>query len=151
MTTKRQQAELDSVEEIVTAEKARVLEIMRAADVYNPILDPLIETYLDTVRVYTLLYRRWQKQAFPIETKHTNQGGATNTTKKVLAQEVEIWGDKKLRALERLGLTSKAFPAKISTGGTTITDKGEVETNNKGEPPDNLRDWRAGYQKAATP
>lgn len=152
MTTKRQQEELDKVEKLVTAEKSRVLDIMQTGDIYNPILDPMIETYLDTFRVYTLLYRRWRKQAFPIETRHTNQGGNTNASKKVLAQEVEIWGDKKLRALERLGLTNKAIPVKVNTGGTTVNTRGEVEDDPKEPPKDELQDWRKKFaaKKRAT-
>ena len=149
LTTKKQQIELDAVEELVTVEKSRVLDIMRTADIYNPILDPMIETYLDTFRVYTLLYRRWQRQAFPIETKHTNQGGSTNAAKKVLAGEVEVWGDKKLRALERLGLTNKALPTKISTGGTTVDSRGNVEQKETETPPDELDAWRKKHAKGA--
>ncbi|GEK06144.1 P27 family phage terminase small subunit [Schleiferilactobacillus harbinensis] len=145
MATKRQQAELDKVEAIVVSEKDRILEIMRDADIYSPILDPMIETYLDTFRAYTMFYRRWQRMAFPIETKHTNQGGNTNYTKKVLAQEVEIWGDKKMRALERLGLTNKAVPIKIQTGATTVDTQGNVEKETESEPPNELQAWRNKY------
>lgn len=145
MATKRQQVELDKVEAIVVAEKDRILQIMRDAEIYNPILDPMIETYLDTFRAYTMFYRRWQRMAFPIETKHTNQGGNTNYTKKVLAQEVEIWGDKKIKTLERLGLTNKAVPIKIQTGATTVDTKGNIEKTSEESTTDELQAWREKF------
>jgi phage terminase small subunit len=103
--TKKELAQL--VAEKTEAEKQRVLEIMREADLYTLTLDPLIESYLDIYEAYTIMYLQWKEKGFPATQRHTNKAGATNNSKHPLAQQVETWSDKKIKALAELGLTNK--------------------------------------------
>lgn len=82
---------------------------MLSANIYTLTLDPLIETYIDTYKIYTTMYLRWEGKGFPETQRHTNKSGATNNSKHPLAQQVEVWNEKKLKVLEKLGLTNKAL------------------------------------------
>jgi len=45
--------------------------------------------------------------------------------------QVDIWNEKKVKALEKLGMTNKALSKKVITGGTTVdtgTGVAEKET-----------------------
>lgn len=120
----------EEVEEMVDKERQRVLELLRTTDTYTVLLDPAIDSYLDTFRVYTLMYERWRDTGFRATMKFQNKNGAKNEIKHPLAQLVDTWSDKKMRALERLGMTNKALAKKVITGGTTVnTSTGEAEAD----------------------
>lgn len=121
IATKAQIAKV--VAEKTDEEKKRILEVMVSADIYTLTLDPLIETYLDTYKIYTTMYLRWESKGFPETQKHTNKSGATNNSKHPLAQQVEVWNDKKLRVLEKLGLTNRALQTTKILGKNSMANE----------------------------
>lgn len=125
MTTKAQRKAI--VDEKVTAEKARILEIMQLSDIYMITLDPLIESYLDIFEIYQYKFLAWKEKGFPETQKYTNKSGATNPSKHPLAQQVETWSDKKMKALDLLGLTNKSNVGRKITGGSTARQNEEIK------------------------
>lgn len=117
MSTKKQRQEI--VTKKTAEEKDRVLKIMREADIYTRTLDPLFESYLDIFEIYQTMFIEWKDKGFPTTQRHTNKAGATNNSKHPLAQQVETWSDKKIKALGDLGLTNKFKSKNIVTGGST--------------------------------
>lgn len=129
MSTKAQRKKI--VDEKTENEKERILKIMREADIYTKTLDPLIESYLDIYEVYQTMFVEWKDKGFPSVQRHTNKAGATNNSKHPLAQQVEVWSDKKMKALGDLGLNNKGKHGRIITGGSSV---GKNETLNKPKP-----------------
>lgn len=130
----KKQKEVEEMAATVDAERNRVLEIMQKTDVYSILLDPLIESYLDAFRVYKVMYKRWSNAGFPETQSFTNKNGAKNAVKHPLSVQVDIWSEKKLRALERLGMTNKSLARRVITGGTTVdttTGQAEIENGNR--------------------
>ncbi|KAF1295177.1 terminase small subunit [Enterococcus sp. JM4C] len=125
MTTKAQRKAI--VDEKITAEKARILHIMQLSDIYTITLDPLIESYLDIFEIYQYKFLAWKEKGFPETQKYTNKSGATNPSKHPLAQQVETWSDKKIKALDLLGLTNKSVGSKKVTGGSTARMNEEIK------------------------
>lgn len=117
MSTKKQRQAI--VAEKTNEEKDRVLKIMREADIYTRTLDPLFESYLDIFEIYQTMFIEWRDKGFPTTQRYTNKSGATNNSKHPLAQQVETWSDKKMKALDALGLTNKHKPKNFVTGGST--------------------------------
>ena len=117
MSTKKQRKEI--VANKTSEEKDRVLKIMREADIYTRTLDPLFESYLDIFEIYQTMFIEWRDKGYPITQKYTNKSGATNNAKHPLAQQVETWSDKKMKALDALGLTNKTKSKGFVTGGST--------------------------------
>ncbi|MGC3438131.1 terminase small subunit, partial [Enterococcus faecium] len=76
MTTKAQRKAI--IDEKESAEKARILEIMRKSDLYTITLDPLIESYLEIFEIYQHINLLWKEKGFPETQKFTNKSGATN-------------------------------------------------------------------------
>jgi len=117
--------------EAAKTERKRVKDILEHTDTYSPLLDPMIDTYIDIYEVYTLMFERWKDNKFQATRTHTNQGNNTNITKDPLSVQVDIWNEKKVKALEKLGMTNKALSKKVITGGTTVdtgTGVAEKET-----------------------
>lgn len=129
IATKAQIAKI--VVEKTVEEKERILDVMKSADIYTLTLDSLIETYLDTYEIYTTMYLRWKNKGFPETQRHTNKSGATNNSKHPLAQQVESWSDKKIKALEKLGLTNKSLDSKKVIGGPKVKDELEKPVERK--------------------
>jgi len=146
MTTKAQRKAI--VDEKVSAEKARILLIMRESDIYMITLDPLIESYLDIFEIYQYKFLAWKEKGFPETQKYTNKSGATNPTKHPLAQQVEFWSDKKMKALDYLGLTNKAAIGKKVTGGSTARQNEEI-TRPEEKPTDELAEHRNKWRVKA--
>lgn len=146
MTTKAQRKAI--VDEKVSAEKARILEIMSLSDLYTITLDPLIESYLDIFEIYQHKYLLWKEKGFPETQKFTNKSGATNQSKHPLAQQVETWADKKMKALDLLGLTNKAKTGRQITGGSTARKDEEI-TRPEEKPVDELAAHRNKWRKKA--
>lgn len=119
MATKKQKELMEIVDVKVNDEKKRVLDVMNKAGIYTLTLDPLLESYLDTFEIYTTMYLRWRDLGFPETQKYTNKAKATNKSKHPLAQQVEVWSDKKLKALEKLGLTNKSSSTTRIIGGSS--------------------------------
>lgn len=117
MSTKKQRQEI--VANKTAEEKKRVLKIMQEADIYTRTLDPLFESYLDIFEIYQTMFIEWRDKGFPTTQRYTNKSGATNNSKHPLAQQVETWADKKMRALDSLGLSNKTKPKNFVTGGST--------------------------------
>lgn len=145
MTTKAQRKAI--VDEKITTEKARILHIMQLSDIYTITLDPLIESYLDIFEIYQYKFIAWKEKGFPETQKHTNKSGATNPAKHPLAQQVETWADKKIKALDLLGLTNKATTGRKVTGGSTARKNEEI-TRPEEKPVDELAEHRNKWRKA---
>lgn len=118
------------IEQKVEAERKRILEILNDTDTYSILLDPMVESYLDIYRIYEKVYDEWQSAGFPFLYEYENKSGAINKVKHPLLAQVDTWSDKKMKALERLGMTNKALSKKVITGGTTInTNTGTAESD----------------------
>lgn len=89
-------------------ERERIEEILRLQNMYTPALHPLIEMYLDACEVYHIKYLEWKDCGFKSTKIHTNKSGARNEIKHPLAQQVEVWLDKKTKLLNQLGLDMKS-------------------------------------------
>lgn len=124
MSTKKQRQGI--VAQKTAEEKKRILDIMRKAEIYTLTLDPMIESYLDIYEIYQTMFIEWKDKGFPTTQRYTNKAGATNNSKHPLAQQVGIWSDKKTKALEKLGLTSKGKFGKLITGGSSAKTNEEV-------------------------
>lgn len=146
MTTKAQRKAIVDIK--VTAEKTRILEIMQLSDIYMITLDPLIESYLDIFEIYQYKFLAWKEKGFPETQKYTNKSGATNPSKHPLAQQVETWSDKKMKALDLLGLTNKSAMGKKITGGSTARHNEEIKRPDAG-PIDELTAHRNKWRPKA--
>ncbi|UUG68589.1 hypothetical protein YPHTV1_00027 [Halomonas phage YPHTV-1] len=129
MSTKKQRQKI--VLEKTEAEKERILKTMRDADIYTKTLDPLIESYLDIFEVYQTMFVDWKDKGFPTTQRHTNKNGSTNNIKHPLAQQVEVWSDKKTKALDYLGLTNKGKSGNGVTGGSSVRKDEKMEKPEK--------------------
>lgn len=140
MATKRDRQAV--VAEKTLAEKERVLKIMREADIYTRTLDPLIENYLDVFEIYQTMFLEWKGKGFPATQRHTNQAGATNTSKHPLAQLVETWSDKRAKHLDMLGLSQKA----AKKGSSFVTGGSKVNSDNIMTKPPEVVDELAAHR-----
>lgn len=125
MTTKKKRRE--KAVEKTEIEKERILKVMRDADIYAQTLDPLIESYLDIFEIYQTMFLEWRHKNFPTTMRHTNKNGSTNNVKHPLAQQVEVWSDKKTKALDMLGLTNKGNRGNTITGGSKAMTNEEMK------------------------
>lgn len=115
-------------------ERKRIEEILKTTGDYTAALHPLIETYLDAYEVYYIKHSEWREEGFKATKIHTNKSGARNEIKHPLAQQVEVWMDKKARLLNQLGLDSKNRRLKFTGPLMSEADdqkKIEVDENNK--------------------
>lgn len=144
MTTKAQRKAI--IDKKVSIEKERILAIMRASDLYTITLDPLIESYLDIFEIYQYKFILWKEKGFPETQKFTNKSGATNQSKHPLAQQVETWADRKMKALDLLGLTNKSKSGKQITGGSTARQNEEITRPEKKQV-DELAEHRNKWRK----
>lgn len=144
MTTKAQRKAI--IDKKVSIEKERILAIMRASDLYTITLDPLIESYLDIFEIYQYKFILWKEKGFPETQKFTNKSGATNQSKHPLAQQVETWADRKMKALDLLGLTNKSKSGKQITGGSTARQNEEI-TRPEEKQVDELAEHRNKWRK----
>ena len=128
MTTKAQRKAI--IDEKVNHEKTRILEIMRKSDLYQ------------------YKYMLWKEKGFPETQKTTNKAGATNNSKHPLAQQVEVWADKKMKALDLLGLTNKSKTGRQITGGSTARADEEMKRPEE-KPVDELAEHRKKWRKKA--
>lgn len=142
MSTKAQRKKI--VDAKMENEKERLLKIMRDSDVYTKTLDPLIESYLDIFEVYQTMFVAWKDKGFPTTQRHTNKNGSTNNVKHPLAQQVEVWADKKTKALDLLGLTNKGKSGKQITGGSSVgkNEKMEKPENKVSQLDQHRNKWR---------
>lgn len=145
MSTKAQRKAI--IDKKVSAEKERILQIMLKSDLYTITLDPLIESYLDIFEIYQYKFILWKEKGFPETQKFTNKTGATNQTKHPLAQQVETWADKKMKALDLLGLTNKSVAGRKVTGGSTARKDEEI-TRPEEKQIDELEAHRNKWRKA---
>ncbi len=145
MSTKAQRKAI--IDKKVSAEKERILQVMLKSDLYTITLDPLIESYLDIFEIYQYKFILWKEKGFPETQKFTNKTGATNQTKHPLAQQVETWADKKMKALDLLGLTNKSVAGRKITGGSTARKDEEI-TRPDEKPVDELAEHRNKWRKA---
>ncbi|MYL56349.1 terminase small subunit [Virgibacillus halodenitrificans] len=129
MSTKKERRKI--VLEKTKTERQRILKIMRDADIYTLTLDPLIESYLDIYEVYMTMFIDWKDKGFPATQRHTNKAGAVNNSKHPLAQQVEVWSDKKTKALDYLGLTNKGKSGNGVTGGSSVRKDEKMEKPEK--------------------
>lgn len=91
----------------VLAERHRLISLIDDPEKSGVKLASMIESYLEIFEIYQTFYVEWKDKGFPARQKHQNQGGHTNWIKHPLAQQVEVWTDKKTKALDMLGLTAK--------------------------------------------
>jgi uncharacterized protein len=144
LTTKLQQKLIDQATEEMHHEKSRILDIMRTTESYTPILDPMIEAYLDAFKNYRIMYSRWEKQGFPISKYRKSKDGTKIETKSILAEQVRTWDERRTKALEKIGLTAKSIPQTVKTGITTI-DNEEKAAEPEETPPDDLQKFRSKF------
>lgn len=146
MATKKQKELMVTVDAKVNDERERLFNVMQKAEIYTSTLDPLFDTYLETFEIYTTMYLRWREAGFPETKRYTNKAGATNASKHPLAQLVEVWSDKKVKALEKLGLTSKVINGNQILGGSIRKPKNDDIENKPEEVLDEMelhrRKWR---------
>lgn len=142
----KKQVETEQLAEKVEAERKRLLFILKKADIYSQILDPLIDSYMNTFEVYEIMWKRWKDKGFPETQVYENKNGARNAVKNPLSVQVDIWSEKKLKALERLGMTNKAMTKRVITGGSTVdTSTGHAEQR-PGEQVDELQARREKWR-----
>lgn len=117
-------------------EEQRIIEILKLTGRYTNALNPLIETYLDAYEVYYIKYSEWRAAKFVATKKHKNKSGATNEMKHPIAQQVEVWFDKKTKLISELGLNVKN--QKLGFTGPLAAEqeakdkeKEEIQANNK--------------------
>lgn len=91
-------------------EQNRIINLLKEERIYTPGLEPLIENYLDAAMIYKNVLSQWEDEAFAPTKTHENKAGAINVVKNPLAQQVEVWSDKKNKMLDMLGLTNKNKP-----------------------------------------
>ena len=143
MSTKKQREKI--VAEKLANEHNRILYILNESDYYDITLDPAIETYLEIFEIYQSKYVEWKDRGFPTVQKITNKNGSTNSMKHPLAHQVEVWTDKKMKALAMLGLVNKKIQGKF-VGGKPLGEE-EIKRPNSKEI-DYLRQhqekWREG-------
>ncbi|WP_423253399.1 P27 family phage terminase small subunit [Melissococcus plutonius] len=126
----KQQKILDEALKQKKFEQKRIEEILKSLGKYTPALNPLIEMYLDVCEVYQIKYLEWKEGGFKSTKMHTNKNGSKNEIKHPLAQQVEVWCDKKTKLLNQLGLDTK-------NGGLEYVDPLLSEKQNqKEEPPE---------------
>lgn len=88
-------------------EEERIKEILKSTGAYTAALHPMIELYLDAYEVYYIKYLEWRDTGFKSTKRHKNISGASNEVKHPVAQQVEVWSDKKSKYLNQLGLDAK--------------------------------------------
>lgn len=113
--------------EKIRVEKERILHILNESDLYDITLDPLIDAYLDVFEIYQSKYIEWKDKGFPATMRMKNNAGSTNNTKHPLAQQVEVWADKRMKALDLLGLTNKKQQGKKVVAKTTAREDEEIK------------------------
>ncbi|PZL74095.1 terminase [Enterococcus plantarum] len=135
--TKKQKI-LDEALEHKDFERKRIEEILKSLGKYTPALHPLIEVYLDACEVYHIKYLEWKDTGFKSTKQHTNKNGARNEIKHPLAQQVEVWSEKKSKLLNQLGLDMKGKELEfVGPLGSKLEKKkkevktDEPETNNR--------------------
>ncbi|NSP11202.1 P27 family phage terminase small subunit [Enterococcus faecalis] len=89
-------------------ERMRIIEILKSLGKFTPALNSLIEMYLDACEVYHIKYLEWKDSGFKSTKVHTNKNGSRNEIKHPLAQQVEVWSEKKTKLLNQLGLDMKS-------------------------------------------
>lgn len=105
MSTKDERAKIVAAK--VAAERNRLICLIDDPSKSGVKLASMIDSYLEIFEIYQTFYVEWKEKGFPARQKHKNQGGHTNWIKHPLAQQVEVWTDKKTKALDMLGLTAK--------------------------------------------
>lgn len=108
-------------------EKDRIEEILKLTGKYSNALNPLIDLYLDTHEIYYLKVLEWREEDFKTTKIHTNKSGARNENKHPLAQQVEVWSDKKSRLLGQLGLDLKS--QKVAFTGPLASEQNKEPPN----------------------
>lgn len=118
-------------------EEQRIIEILKLTGRYTNALNPLIETYLDAYEVYYIKYSEWRAAKFVATKKHKNKSGATNEMKHPIAQQVEVWFDKKTKLISDLGLNVKnqklgfTGPLAAEQEAKDKEKEEEIQANNK--------------------
>ncbi|MDT2850169.1 P27 family phage terminase small subunit [Vagococcus carniphilus] len=108
---------MDLINELVELEKSGIVSDMQDTNIYSRLLNPMINSYLETYEIYITMYTRWRNLGFPETQSYTNKAGANNQIKHPLAQMVEVWSEKRMKSLERLGLTNKNLVSMQIVGG----------------------------------
>ena len=124
---------MDLINELVEMEKNGIVKDMQDSNIYSRVLNPLINSYLEIYEIYITMYTRWRNIGFPETQSHTNKAGANNQVKHPLAQMVEVWSEKRMRALERLGLTNKSLVSMQIIGGKVFSPVQEGVANKPGQ------------------
>lgn len=144
LSTKKERAEI--VEQNVQKERNRIIALIDDPEKNGVSLASAIDNYLEIFEIYQTFYVDWKDKGFPARQKHVNQGGHTNWHKHSTAQLVEVWSDKKMKAMDMLGLTAK-HKARINPNDTVPPKvvSGEVEEET---PQDELSQHRQKWKRA---
>lgn len=147
--TKRQII-LDEASSYKEFERNRIEEILKSLGKYTPALHPLIEVYLDACEVYHIKYSEWKATGFKSTKIHTNKNGAKNEIKHPLAQQVEVWSEKKTKLLNQLGLDMKNKDLEWVDPLASENKKKIANDNSANDPPKNrlvqFRQMRGGKE-----
>lgn len=137
----KQQKILEEALKYKEFERERITEILNNLNKYTPALKPLIEMYLDASEIYHIKYLEWKDCGFKSTKIHTNKSGARNEIKHPLAQQVEVWGDKKTKLLNQLGLDLKGKDLD-RVDPLSAENKQKQEEQSKEEPNSRLLQFR---------
>ena len=139
---------MDLINDLVDCQKEQIIEDMTQSGIYSKILNPMINSYLEIYEVYITMFSRWRDLGFPETQSYTNKSGATNDSKHPLAQMVEVWSEKQMKALEKLGLTNRSLISMQLIGGNSKNPKYDEVMNRPKEKVISVLDehrkkWRA--------
>ncbi|MGK0554479.1 P27 family phage terminase small subunit [Macrococcus capreoli] len=127
-------------------EKKRIIQLLVDSGQYHQALDPIIETYIEAFEIHYVMYRQWKDSGFKATKQYTNKAGARNEIKNPLAQQVEVWNQKKAKYLNQLGLDNKNKDLIYKTGIKLSADTTETEEKqNKENSGNNLVNFRKKF------
>lgn len=143
MSTKKERAEI--VAQNVAKERNRIIVLIDDPEKSGVMLASAIDSYLEIFEIYQTFYIDWKDKGFKAMEKHTNQSGHTNLQKHPLAQQVEVWTEKKLKAMDMLGLTAKH---KVRINPNDTVPPKNISNENLEEPKDELSLHRNKWKRA---
>ena len=145
LSTKKERAAI--VEQNVKKERARIILLIDDPEKNGVVLASAIDNYLEIFEIYQTFYVDWKDKGFKATEKHTNQAGHSNLQKHPLAQQVEVWTEKKMKAMDMLGLTAK-HKARINPNDTVPPKVVPREETTEEEEKDELSKHRQKWKRA---
>ena len=122
----------EKADEKSNIEKERIIKLLVDSSQYHQALDPLIEVYIEAYEIHYTMYEQWKLTGFRPTQRYKNKSGAINEIKHPLAQQVDVWNQRKAKYLNQLGLDNKNKDL-IINGGVKLSGKDEDAQQNKQE------------------